>query len=89
MLFYLLLYLIVYGSTFVTNSYLKTSHVLLYLTTTIGTILVGMFLAALLILKLNNEKLTLSVFGIRRDNLGNSFFIGCSPFNAHSTALAH
>lgn len=75
MLFYLLLYLIVYGSTFVISS---NSHVLLYLTTTIGTILVGMFLAALLILKLNNEKLTLSVFGIKRDNLGNSFLLAAA-----------
>ncbi len=78
MIFYLLVYLIVYGSTFVINSYLKTSHVLLYLTTTIGTILAGMFLVALLILKLNNEKLTPSVFGIRRYNLGSSFLLAAA-----------
>jgi len=75
MLFYLLAYLIVYGSAFVINS---NSHVLLYLTTTIGTVLAGMFLAALLILKLNNKKLTPSIFGIRREGIKESFLLAAA-----------
>ncbi|NJE25108.1 hypothetical protein E3E22_00380 [Thermococcus sp. MV5] len=78
LMFYLLVYLIVYGSTLVINYYLKTSYILLDLTATIGITSTGILLVAVLILKLNNKKLTPSVFGINRDNLGNSFLLAAA-----------
>ncbi|USG99212.1 hypothetical protein K1720_06600 [Thermococcus argininiproducens] len=74
-MFYLLVYLIVYGSTLIIKYYLKTSYILLDLAATIGIIFTGIFLVTILILKLNDEKLLPSIFGIRRDNLRNSFLL--------------
>ncbi|KPU62947.1 hypothetical protein EP1X_06190 [Thermococcus sp. EP1] len=74
----MLVYLIVYGSTLVIKYYLKNSYILLDLTATIGITFIGIFLVAILVLKLNNEKLLPSLFGIRRDNLRNSFLLAAA-----------
>ncbi len=72
-LFYLLAYLIAYIVNPLLFPHLEMPHPFPSLLLTHTLTLVEILLIAYLVLKLNNENCTLSTFGIRKDNLGNSF----------------